>query len=136
MSEVEAQAPPPAEIVPSKSEDKLEIEKEEKQKAEDIVGEMFDSDKKKDEPEENTSDEKKGETSEEKAAESSEPVEKQSTEKAEEVEGEKKDEEKTESKEKKFNIPKIKTPKVIKEIRSRSKSREKKKNKEGTGPFL
>jgi len=47
------------------------------------------------------------------------------------VEGEKKDEEKTESKEKKFNIPKIKTPKVIKEIRSRSKSREKKKNKEG-----
>merc|ERR1712073_23047 len=36
-------------------------------------------------------------------------------------------------KDKKFNIniPKIKTPKVIKEIRSRSKSREKKKNKDG-----
>merc|ERR1712073_50425 len=42
-------------------------------------------------------------------------------------------ENKEEKKDKKFNIniPKIKTPKVIKEIRSRSKSREKKKNKDG-----
>ena len=137
MSEVEAQAPPPAEIVPSKSEDKLEIEKEEnedKQKAEDIVGDMFESDKKTEDTEKGTegkpSEEKKDEKCEEKPAESSEADEKQSTEKAE-GEEEKKEEEKTESKEKKFNIPKIKTPKVIKEIRSRSKSREKKKNKDG-----
>ena len=69
MSEVEAQAPLPAEIVPSKSEDKLEIEKEEnedKQKAEDIVGDMFESDKKTEDTEKGTeekpSEEKKDET--------------------------------------------------------------------------
>ena len=90
MSEVEAQAPPPAEIVPSKSEDKLEIEKEEnegKQKAEDIVGDMFESDKKTEETEKGTeekpSEEKKDDKCEEKPAESSEAGEKQSTEKAE-----------------------------------------------------
>ena len=118
MSEVEA----PQDIVPSKSEDKLEIEKEEqddKQKAEDIVGEMFTEEKKEEKKEEAKSEEqekpKEEAASEEKKGE--EPVE----------ESEKKDEEKTESKEKKFNMPKIKAPKIINEIRSRSKSREKKK---------
>ena len=48
----------------------------------------------------------------------------------EKLEGaESKNEEKSESKDKKFNLPKIKQPKIIKEIRSRSKSRDKKKVK-------
>ena len=45
MSEVE-EKPQTSELVSDKSDDKLQIEKEEKQKAEDIVGEMF-SDKEK-----------------------------------------------------------------------------------------
>merc|ERR1711953_961135 len=40
MSEVE-EKPQTSEVVSDKSDDKLQIEKEEKQKAEDIVGEMF-----------------------------------------------------------------------------------------------
>ena len=117
MSEVEGQDQPPAEIVPSKSEDKLEIEKEEKedkQKAEDIVGEMFSEDKK----EETKSEDTPKEESSDKTDKTEEKVEETS---------ENKEEEKTETKDKKFNLPKIKAPKIINEIRSRSKSREKKK---------
>merc|ERR1711953_1322048 len=106
-----------------------EIEKEEKQKAEDIVGEMF-----------SEKDSKEGES--EKTA-ASDPKEEENTEETttttkgtdeaagsvEEAEG-KKDEEKPEGKDKKFSLPKIKAPRIINEIRSRSKSREKKKNKD------
>merc|ERR1712079_979020 len=100
---------------------------EEKQKAEDIVGEMF-----------SEKDSKEGES--EKTA-ASDPKEEEKTEETttkgtdeaagsvEEAEG-KKDEEKPEGKDKKFSLPKIKAPKIINEIRSRSKSREKKKNKD------
>ena len=118
MSEVEGQDQPPAEIVPSKSEDKLEIEKEEKedkQKAEDIVGEMFSEEKKEETKSEDTQKEEPSSDSTEK------------TEEKVEATSENKEEDKTETKDKKFNLPKIKAPKIIKEIRSRSKSREKKK---------
>ena len=125
MSEVE-EKPQTSDIGSEKSDDKLEIEKEEKQKAEDIVGEMF-----------SEKDSKEGES--EKTA-ASDPKEEENTEETttttkgtdeaagsvEEAEG-KKDEEKPEGKDKKFSLPKIKAPKIINEIRSRSKSREKKK---------
>lgn len=116
MSEVTEK---PSEIVTAKSEDKLEIEKEEQETVKEKV-EGTDSESKETKEEgkkgENNEGEEKGEssTSEEKNVDDTE----------------KKDSEKSEDKEKKFSLPKIKTPKIIREIRSRSKSREKKKKKE------
>lgn len=106
----------PSEIVPAKSEDKLEIEKEEQE-----------------EKVEEGSSEKEGEAKKEENAESAEKGE-TSAEKGEKdvTDSEKKEPETSDEKEKKFSMPKIKTPKIIKEIRSRSKSREKKKKKDDT----
>ena len=135
MSEVEGQTMPPTqEIVPSKSEDKLEIEKEEKaekdekhKSAENIVDAMFSEDKKEESVSDKTEQSKESEVTE-KSNETEEKSDKNEEKTEEKVEGaESKDEEKTESKDKKFNLPKIKQPKIIKEIRSRSKSRDKKK---------
>ena len=97
-------------IVSAKSEDKLEIEKEE-------AGEVKD--------EEAKDDEVKGE--EDKAAEEGEGSD--VTEKKDETAVEEGAEEKdsAEGEKKKFSLSQIKTPKIIKEIRSRSKSRDKKK---------
>jgi len=109
----------PAEIVPAKSEDKLEIEKEEQEKVEDKEKvEESTSEKEKDtEKEEKTESEEKNESAEEKGEKDV-------------ADSEKKDTETPDDKDKKFSMPKIKTPKIIKEIRSRSKSREKKKKKD------
>jgi len=115
MSEVTEK---PAEIVTDKSEDKLEIEKEEQETSEEKVEGVNLESKEEAKKEEKNESEEKGESStsdkEEKSVEDTE----------------KKDSEKSDDKEKKFSLPKIKTPKIIKEIRSRSKSREKKKKKE------
>ena len=125
MSEVE-EKPQTSDVVAEKSEDKLEIEKEEKQNAEEIVGEMFSEKESKEEEPAKTDDsdpkeeDKKEEGSSKEAGEAAGSGEEP---------GEKKEEEKAEGKDKKFSLPKIKAPKIINEIRSRSKSREKKKVK-------
>ena len=123
MSEVE-EKPQTSDIGSEKSDDKLEIEKEEKQKAEDIVGEMFSEKESKEGESEKTaaSDPKEEEKTEETTTKGTD----EAAGSVEEAEG-KKDEEKPEGKDKKFSLPKIKAPKIINEIRSRSKSREKKK---------
>lgn len=134
MSEVE-EKPQTSELVSDKSDDKLQIEKEEKQKAEDIVGEMFNEKeiKEKEEAQTEVSEVKEEVKNEEVKSEESPAKETEeatgSEEKTKETE-EKKEDEKPEGKDKKFSLPKIKAPKIINEIRSRSKSREKKKNKE------
>ena len=131
MSEVD-EKPQTSELVSDKSDDKLQIEKEEKQKAEDIVGEMFSEkeNKEKEEAQTEVSEIKEEVKNEEVKKEESPTKETEeatgSEEKTEETE-EKKEEEKPEGKDKKFSLPKIKAPKIINEIRSRSKSREKKK---------
>ena len=139
MSEVE-EKPQTSEVVSDKSDDKLQIEKEEKQKAEDIVGEMFSE---KENKEKETAETEASDVKEEVKTEEvkTEEVKKEEENPAKETEeatgtvekaketGEEKDEEKPEGKDKKFSLalPKIKAPKIINEIRSRSKSREKKK---------
>ena len=113
----------PSVIVPAKSEDKLEIEKEE---AVDTVEEG------KEDGEEKPAGEEVGE----KAAEGSgEAVTEQKD--AEGGKGEAEDGEEdgqkdsAEGEKKKFSLSQIKTPKIIKEIRSRSKSRDNKKKVRG-----
>ena len=126
MSEVEEKSPV---IVPAKSEDKLEIEKEEEQtKVEEIVEGMF-SEKEGEEKEEHSKElRERTETSEKESGEiHPETTEKKDDDKpADEKKEESLMEEKSsDEKESKFNLPKIKTPKIIKEIRARSKSRTK-----------
>merc|ERR1712080_521515 len=112
----------PVIIQPAKSEDKLEIEKEEAgettEKAEEELGEKAaESDEKAAESDEKVAEAEDGGKTEEKPA--SEDVESSDV-----TEKEKKEEEGGEKK--KCSLSQIKTPKIIKEIRSRSKSREKK----------
>ena len=135
----------PVIIQPAKSEDKLEIEKEEAgetpEKVEDVVGEKAEGESA--EKAASESDEKvaedDGKTEEKPAAaegaESSEVTEEEKKEEEgdEKVEGaseEQKDSEEVQGEKKKFSLSQIKTPKIIKEIRSRSKSRDKKKVRE------
>ena len=137
----------PVIIQPAKSEDKLEIEKEEAgetpEKVEDVVGEKAEGESA--EKAASESDEKVAEDdgkTEEKpaAAEGAESSEVTEEEKKEEEEGdnekvegaseEQKDSEEVQGEKKKFSLSQIKTPKIIKEIRSRSKSRDKKKVRE------
>ena len=123
MSEVE-EKPQTSDIGQEKSEDKMEIEKEEKQKAEDIVGEMFSE---KENKEEGAEKPESSDAKEEVKKDESSDKEKEGAAGSVEETEEKKEEDKPEGKDKKFSLPKIKAPKIINEIRSRSKSREKKK---------
>ena len=109
----------PSVIVPAKSEDKLEIEKEE---AGDTV----------EEGKEEGGEKPAGEEAGEKAAEGSGDVVTEQKEaeggKGEAEEGEEEGQkDSAEGEKKKFSLSQIKTPKIIKEIRSRSKSRDNKK---------
>merc|ERR1712117_555570 len=97
MSEV---ADTPAEIVTAKSEDKLEIEKEEQEKVE-VKEKVAESSSEK---EKDTEKDEKAETGE-KDESSEEKGEKDVT------DSEKKDTETSDEKDKKFSMPKIKTPK-------------------------
>ena len=135
MSEVE-EKPQTSELVSDKSDDKLQIEKEEKQKAEDIVGEMFSEKESKGKEAgaaqtEDSEVKEEGKNEEVKKDESPAEETEEATGSAEETKEteEQKEDEKPEGKDKKFSLalPKIKAPKIINEIRSRSKSREKKK---------
>jgi len=121
-SEAVEPAPPPptAEILPAKSEDKLEIEKEEaedkaveEKTTEDATKDTADQEDKEKEDNEKTDGEKDKDAGEEKG----DAEEKDST---------------TEEKKKKLRLPKVnlKTPKVITDIRSKSKERKKKKKEE------
>ena len=129
----------PVIVQPAKSEDKLEIEKEEAgetpEKVEDEKAEGESEEKAAAESDEKVA-EDDGKTEEKPAAaegaESSEVTEeeKKDEEGDEKVEGgseEPKDSEEVQGEKKKFSLSQIKTPKIIKEIRSRSKSRDKKK---------
>ena len=124
----------PVIVQPAKSEDKLEIEKEEAgettEKVEEVSEKPVESAEKAAESEEKVAEAEGDEKAEEKpveGAESSEVIEeKKEDEKVEGASEEQKDSEEVGEK-KKFSLSQIKTPKIIKEIRSRSKSRDKKK---------
>ena len=128
----------PVILQPAKSEDKLEIEKEEAgekeaEKVEQVGEKAVESDEKVTESDEKAEETKEEEKAEEKPAE----VEESEVKEEKEKEGEEEkvenvgDEEQKDSEDvgekKKFSLSQIKTPKIIKEIRSRSKSRDKKK---------
>ena len=98
----------PAEIIPAKSEDKLEIEKEEAEKKVEEIMEEVEKEKTEEKEEENKDSEEKKE-------------EKDDTEKADEA---KESGEAAEEEKKKF---KLKTPKVPGFLRGKSKEREKQK---------
>ena len=123
MSEqVESSPAPPAEILPAKSEDKLEIEKEESQHNDAPEDSAEDS---KPKPEED-----KGESDSEKPKDNEEEKEKPADKKEEDAKEEEEDkgaEEKEEGAKKKFKMPKVelKTPKVPGFLRSKSKERKK-----------
>merc|ERR1712088_805800 len=134
----------PVIIQPAKSEDKLEIEKEEAgdttEKAEEVGEKAAESAEKAAESDEKVAEAADGEKTEEKPAsedvESSEVTEEKKEEEGDEkVEGASEEQKDSEDvgggEKKKFSLSQIKTPKIIKEIRSRSKSRDKKKKKEG-----
>ena len=133
----------PVIIQPAKSEDKLEIEKEEAgettEKAEEELGEKAaESAEKAAESDEKVAEAEDGGKTEEKPAsedvESSDVTEKEKKEEegGDKVEGASEEQKDSDDvgeggEKKKFSLSQIKTPKIIKEIRSRSKSREKKK---------
>merc|ERR1712080_238537 len=122
----------PVIIQPAKSEDKLEIEKEEAgettEKAAESAEKAAESDEKVTEAEDG------GKTEEKPASDDVESSDVTEKEKKEEEGGEKvegaseeqkdSDDEGEGGEKKKFSLSQIKTPKIIKEIRSRSKSRE------------
>lgn len=111
----------PAEIIPAKSEDKLEIEKEEAEKKASENVEQNETVEAAKSTEELSPKEESKEASEDKP---------EDAEKADDDENEKKDEETTEEggkKKKKFKIPNI--PKTIEKIRSKSQERGKNKDK-------
>ena len=102
-TEVVVPQPPPAEILPAKSEDKLEIEKEEQEEAnkeETVTEDTPASEKAADTPAE----------VEAKEGEDSGAVVEDAEKKADK---------------KKFSLPKVKAPKVLTELRSKSKERKK-----------
>ena len=131
----------PVILQPAKSEDKLEIEKEEAgekeaEKVEQVGEKAVESDEKVTESDEKAEETKEEEKAEEKPAEVEESEVKEVKEEKENEGDEEKvenvgDEEQKDSEDvgekKKFSLSQIKTPKIIKEIRSRSKSRDKKK---------
>merc|ERR1712233_5960 len=137
----------PVIIQPAKSEDKLEIEKEEAgettEKAEELGEKAAESAEKAADSDEKVAEAEDGGKAEEKPAsedvESSDVAEKEKKEEegGDKVEGASEEQKDSDDageggEKKKFSLSQIKTPKIIKEIRSRSKSREK-KEEEGRG---
>ena len=114
--EVKTEAPPAPEIIPAKSEDKLEIEKEEAEKKveeimEEVEKEKTEEDKSEDDKKEDNKDEKDGDETEK-----TDEVKEGTTEEPAAAT--------TEEEKKKF---KLKTPKVPGFLRGKSKEREKQK---------
>ena len=109
--EVKTEAPPAPEIIPAKSEDKLEIEKEEAEKKVEEIMDEVEKEKTEEDKKEDNKDEKDGDETEK-----TDEVKESTTEETEAAT--------TEEEKKRF---KLKTPKVPGFLRGKSKEREKQK---------